>query len=92
MSVQFGAALSASLMACDTEALTLNGPRLSSDEFVHTLDTRINDLDIGIGTLLNFSATDHQASDTVWGTQVQPDGSFAMRFVWERGSEILIEY
>jgi branched-chain amino acid transport system substrate-binding protein len=74
-----------------TEALTLNGPRLTSDEFVRTLDTKITNVDVGIGTLLNFTATDHQASDTVWGTEIEPDGSFDMRFVWQNGADIQIE-
>jgi len=74
-----------------TEALTLNGPRLTSEDFVRTLDTRITNIDVGIGTLLNFSATDHQASDTVWGTQIEADGSFDMRFVWRSGTDIQIE-
>jgi ABC-type branched-subunit amino acid transport system substrate-binding protein len=74
-----------------TEALTLNGPRLTSEEFVRTLDTKITNIDVGIGTLLNFSATDHQASDTVWGTEIEADGSFDMRFVWQNGVDIQIE-
>ena len=74
-----------------TEALKLNGPRLTSDDFVRTLDTRITNLDIGIGTTLNFSATDHQASDTVWGTELEPDGSFSVPFVWQRETGISIE-
>jgi branched-chain amino acid transport system substrate-binding protein len=68
-----------------THALTLNGPRLSSENFIHTLDTNMTDVDVGIGTLLEFSATDHQASDTVWGTELGADGRFTVRFVWERG-------
>ena len=74
-----------------TEALKLNGPLLTSEDFVRTLDTRITNLDIGIGTTLNFSATDHQASDTVWGTEIKPDGSFSVPFVWQRETGISIE-
>jgi ABC-type branched-subunit amino acid transport system substrate-binding protein len=74
-----------------TEALTLNGPLLTSEEFVRTLDTKINEIDVGIGTLLNFSATDHQASDTVWGTQIGDDGTFDIRFVWQPNTDIQIE-
>ena len=74
-----------------TEALKRNGPLLSSDAFVHTLDTAITDLDIGIGTTLNFSATNHQASDTVWGTQIGSDGTFSVPFVWQRGVGISVE-
>jgi ABC-type branched-subunit amino acid transport system substrate-binding protein len=69
-----------------TEALKLNGPRLTSDDFVRTLDTQVVDLDIGIGTLLNFNATQHQASTTVWGTQIGSDGRFAVSFLWENGN------
>jgi hypothetical protein len=69
-----------------TEALKLNGPRLSSDDFVHTLDTKVVDLDIGIGTLLNFNATQHQASSTVWGTQIGSDGRFTVSFLWDNGN------
>jgi ABC-type branched-subunit amino acid transport system substrate-binding protein len=69
-----------------TEALKLNGPRLSADDFVRTLDTKIVDLDIGIGTLLNFNATQHQATSTVWGTQIGSDGRFSVSFLWENGN------
>ena len=74
-----------------TEALKRNGPALTSESFVHTLDTQIANLDIGIGTTLDFSATDHQASDTVWGTQIGADGTFSVPFVWQRGAGITIE-
>jgi ABC-type branched-subunit amino acid transport system substrate-binding protein len=74
-----------------TEALKLNGPRLTSEEFVRTLDTKITNIDIGIGTLLNFSSNDHQASDTVWGTQIEGDGTFSVPFVWQRGVGITDE-
>lgn len=69
-----------------TEALLQNGPLLTTDQFVSTLDTKIVDLDIGIGTLLNFSATQHQASTSVWGTQIGSDGSFRVSFLWENGT------
>jgi ABC-type branched-subunit amino acid transport system substrate-binding protein len=74
-----------------TRALALNGPLLTSDSFLHTLDTQVTNLDIGIGTPLNFSATNHQASDTVWGTQIGDDGTFSVPFVWQRGVGISIE-
>lgn len=63
-------------------ALELNGAEPSTESLQHTLDTRINDLDIGIGTLLSFSATDHQATDAVWLSEIQTDGSFAIPYVW----------
>lgn len=69
-----------------TEALMLNGPRLNTDEFVGTLDTRVVNLDIGIGTVLNFSPTEHQASSTVWGTEIGSDGRFSVSFLWQDGA------
>jgi hypothetical protein len=49
---------------------------------LETLDTRVTGLDIGIGTLLSFSPTDHQASDTVWLSEMRGDGSFRVPYVW----------
>jgi ABC-type branched-subunit amino acid transport system substrate-binding protein len=69
-----------------TQALLANGPLLTTDSFIHTLDTSMVDVDIGIGTRLSFSATDHQASDTVWGTEIGSDGTFNVRFVWQGGT------
>jgi len=71
-----------------TTALDLNGPNLTTENFLHTLDTQIQDLDIGIGTNLNFSGTNHQASSTVWGSNIQDDGSFSVPFVWKRETGI----
>jgi branched-chain amino acid transport system substrate-binding protein len=72
-----------------TAALDMNGSNLTTDNFVHTLDTRIKDLDIGIGTELNYSASNHQACNTVWGSLVNDDGSFTVPFIWSRGNGIL---
>jgi ABC-type branched-subunit amino acid transport system substrate-binding protein len=69
-----------------TQALLSNGPLLTTESFVHTLDTAMVDVDIGIGTRLSFSATDHQASDTVWGTEIGTDGKFTVRYVWQGGA------
>lgn len=71
-----------------TRALELNGPALTTESFMRTLDTRINDLDIGIGAPVGFSATDHQASDTVWATQLESDGSFSVPITWNRDTGI----
>jgi hypothetical protein len=69
-----------------TQALLSNGPLLTTESFVRTLDTSMVDVDIGIGTRLSFNATDHQASDTVWGTEIGSDGKFTVRFVWQGGA------
>lgn len=71
-----------------TRALELNGPRLTTEDFIRTLDTRIENLDLGIGTPLSFSSTDRQACDTVWGSQIQADGTFSVPFIWNRESGI----
>jgi branched-chain amino acid transport system substrate-binding protein len=71
-----------------TTALDLNGPNLTTESFLRTLDTQIQELDIGIGTNLNFSGTNHQASSTVWGSNIQDDGSFSVPFVWKRETGI----
>jgi branched-chain amino acid transport system substrate-binding protein len=71
-----------------TTALDLNGPNLTTDSFLRTLDTRVKDLDIGIGTELNFSSTNHQASTTVWGSHIEDDGTFSVPFIWKRDTGI----
>lgn len=70
-------------------ALELNGPELTTESLQQTLDTRIRDLDIGIGTLLSFSSTDHQAADAVWLSELQSDGSFVMPYMWTPGESIV---
>lgn len=71
-----------------TTALDMNGPNLTTDNFMRTLDTRVKDLDIGIGTELNFSGTNHQASSTVWGSHIEDDGKFSVPFIWKRETGI----
>jgi branched-chain amino acid transport system substrate-binding protein len=71
-----------------TTALRLHGSNLTTEGFLQTLDTRVKDLDIGIGTTLNFSSTNHQASSTVWGSHIQDDGSFTVPFIWKRETGI----
>jgi branched-chain amino acid transport system substrate-binding protein len=72
-----------------TSALGMNGPDLTTDNFIRTLDTRVKDLDIGIGTELNFSSTNHQASTTVWGSHIEDDGTFSVPFIWKREGGIV---
>lgn len=42
--------------------------------------------DLDINVPLGFTTTDHQASDTVWVTQIEPAGSFKEHFTWENGT------
>lgn len=63
-------------------ALDLNGPTLDTDSMLRTLNESVNSVDIGIGTLLSFSSTNHQASHTVWGSVIQAGGKFTVPFTW----------
>jgi len=71
------------------EALKRNGAALDGESLVHTLDTKIVDVDLGIGVPLNFSVQNHQASDSVWGSEMQTDGSFSIPFVWDPANKIV---
>jgi branched-chain amino acid transport system substrate-binding protein len=63
-------------------ALTRNGRTLDDASLVTTLQDMSN-VDVGIGTLLGFSATSHQACHTVWGSRISSDGTFTVPFVWD---------
>lgn len=69
------------------EALELHGPQLDSEGFRRTLDN-LSDIDIGIGTRVGFSSTNHQASQTVWGSVIESDGSFSVPFIWNAATGI----
>src|SRR5262249_32989599 len=46
------------------------------------------DLSLGIGATSGFAPGNHQYSNSVWGTEVQPDGSFKNLYFWAQGSPI----
>jgi branched-chain amino acid transport system substrate-binding protein len=46
------------------------------------------DLSLGIGASSGFSATNHQYSRSVWGTVLEPDGSFKNLYFWSEGLPI----
>jgi ABC-type branched-subunit amino acid transport system substrate-binding protein len=46
------------------------------------------DLSLGIGASSGFSPMNHQYSRSVWGTTLQPDGSFKNLYFWSDGQEI----
>lgn len=70
------------------EGLRRTGPHLSSSALVDTFNHRMTDVDIGLGVPLAFSPTDHQASHTVWGTELQANGAFEVLFTWDPASRI----
>ncbi|HET9553540.1 MAG TPA: ABC transporter substrate-binding protein [Anaeromyxobacteraceae bacterium] len=58
------------------EALRRAGPELDTERLVAALEG-IRDLDLGFGTRIAFGPGEHQGSHKVWGTTLQPDGSYA---------------
>jgi hypothetical protein len=46
------------------------------------------DLSLGIGGNAGFSASNHQYSQSVWGTNVNSDGTFKNLYFWTAGSQI----
>src|SRR3954447_7394337 len=57
------------------EALRRVGPQLDTEKLIDALEG-IHDLDMGLGTLLNFGPSEHQASHKVWGTQLDKNCHF----------------
>jgi hypothetical protein len=57
------------------EGLRRAGRDLDPDRLVDALEG-IRDLDLGIGTKISFGPQDHQGSHKVWGTILQPDGTW----------------
>jgi branched-chain amino acid transport system substrate-binding protein len=57
------------------EALRRAGRDLDTPKLISSLES-IQNLDLGIGGLINFSPTDHQGCRMVWGWLLQSDGSY----------------
>ena len=55
------------------EALRKVDGQLSTETMVKSLES-MHDLDLGLGTKLSFGPSDHQASDKVWGTELDRNG------------------
>ena len=55
--------------------LQQNGPQLDTEKLVGTFEN-LRDLDIGLGTPMTFSRSEHQAVHKVWGTQLDADGRY----------------
>ena len=56
-------------------ALQQNGQHLDTEKLVKTFEN-VRDLDIGLGTPMGFSPSEHQAVHKVWGTQLDADGHY----------------
>ena len=57
------------------EGLKRTGPMLDTERLVEGLES-LRDLDLGLGTLLNFGRTEHQSIHKVWGTQLDAQGRY----------------
>lgn len=64
--------VSASVMI---QALKRAGPQLDTEKLVDALEATRN-LDLGLGTMLNFGPAEHQASHKIWGTALDETGRF----------------
>ena len=56
-------------------ALQRNGSQLDTEKLVGALEN-LRDLDIGLGTPVTFSRSEHQGMHKVWGTQLDPTGHY----------------
>jgi branched-chain amino acid transport system substrate-binding protein len=56
-------------------ALQRNGAQLDTERLVGTLEN-LRDLDIGLGTPVTFSRSEHQGVHKVWGTQLDEAGHY----------------
>jgi ABC-type branched-subunit amino acid transport system substrate-binding protein len=56
-------------------AMQRNGPELDTERLVGTLEN-LHDLDLGLGTPVTFSRSDHQGVHRVWGTQLDETGHY----------------
>ena len=56
-------------------ALQRNGRQLDTEKLVETLEN-LRDLDIGLGTPVTFSRSEHQGVHKVWGTQLDATGHY----------------
>jgi len=57
------------------QAMTRTGPQLDTEKLVDTLENMRN-LDLGLGTPLNFGRAEHQASHKIWGTALDQNGKY----------------
>jgi ABC-type branched-subunit amino acid transport system substrate-binding protein len=66
--------------------LAHKGP-FTPEALVHTFE-KLPDLSLGLGATSGFTAMNHQYSASVWGTAIQPDGSFKNLYFWSAGGSI----
>ena len=57
------------------EGLRRAGPQLDTEKLVDALEG-LRNLDLGLGTPVNYDRTEHQAVHKVWGTQLDGSGHY----------------
>jgi ABC-type branched-subunit amino acid transport system substrate-binding protein len=57
------------------DALKRSGPQVDTERLIDTLENTRN-LDLGLGTQLNFGRAEHQASHKIWGTAIDDKGKY----------------
>jgi branched-chain amino acid transport system substrate-binding protein len=57
------------------EGLKRAGPQLDTEKLVDGLES-VRNFDMGLGTLISFSQSDHQGSHKVWATQLNDQGHY----------------
>jgi branched-chain amino acid transport system substrate-binding protein len=57
------------------EALRRAGPQVDVEKLVDALEG-VQGLDLGLGTIINFSSSEHQGSHKVWSTQLDNAGVY----------------
>jgi branched-chain amino acid transport system substrate-binding protein len=57
------------------EALKRTGPQLDTEKLIDALESMRN-LDLGLGSSLNFGRAEHQASHKIWGTAIDENGKY----------------
>ncbi len=62
------------------------GP-FTPDALVKTFE-KLPDLSLGIGASSGFTPANHQYSNSVWGTAIEPDGTFRNLYFWSSGLPI----
>jgi ABC-type branched-subunit amino acid transport system substrate-binding protein len=69
------------------EGLRANRQAFTPDNLVAAFES-LATLNIGLGGFIGFSATSHQASKSIWGTAINPDGTFTDKYFWSDGAAI----
>jgi ABC-type branched-subunit amino acid transport system substrate-binding protein len=57
------------------QAIRQTGPDLNTEKLIDNLEAMRN-LDLGLGTALNFGRSEHQASHKIWGTAIDESGKY----------------